>query len=238
MKIKVLLISFFFLYLPFSLFAIQTLKITSVQNSQMAKVTQPILTEAYKRLGIQVSFEEFPAKRSLHLANEGKYYDGELHRIKGLEKRYHDLIPVPVVIFTLEGMVISKKIRFKVDGWESVRPFIIGIRRGVIFSLNGTRDMNRTILNSNERLFSMLNGNRFDIIIISRINASKFLPEEKNKKLMVLEPPVQSYNMYHYLHKKNAHLLPKLTKVLQDMEKEGLIQKYKDDFLKQLSSMP
>ena len=238
MKIKVLLIYFFFLYLPFSLFAIQTLKITSVQNSQMAKVTQPILIEAYKRLGIQVSFEDFPAKRSLHLANEGKYYDGELHRIKGLEKRYHNLIPVPVVIFTLEGIVISKKIRFKVDGWESVRPFIIGIRRGVIFSLNGTRDMDRTILNSNERLFYMINGNRFDIIILSRINSTKYMSQEQNKNLMVLEPPVESYNMYHYIHKKNAHLLPELTRVLNEMKDEGVIQKSKDDFLKQLSTMP
>lgn len=238
MKIKVLLILFFLLYFPFSLFATQTLVITSVNHSQISKVTQPILIEAYKRLGIDVSFEYYPAKRSLHLANEGKYFDGELHRIKGLEKRYPNLVYVPVVIFRLEAIVISKKVRFKVDGWESVRPFMIGIRRGVIFALNGTRDMNRTILNSNERLFSMLNGNRFDIIIASRINASKFFAEEKNKKLMVLEPPIESYNMYHYLNKKNAHLLPKLTKVLQDMENEGLIQKYKDDFLKQLSSMP
>jgi len=236
MKIKIQLILFFFL--PFSLFATQTLVITSVNHSQISKVTQPILIEAYKRLGIDVSFEDYPAKRSLHLANEGKYFDGELHRIKGLERRYPNLVYVPVVIFRLEATVISKKVRFEVDGWESVRPFIIGIRRGVIFALNGTRDMNRTILNSNERLFSMLNGNRFDIIIVSRINASKFLPEEKNKKLMVLEPPVEVYEMYHYLHKKNTHLVPKLTKVLQDMEKEGLIQKYKDDFLKQLSSMP
>ncbi len=236
MKIKILLILFFFL--PYSLFAIQTLVITSVNHSQISKVTQPILIEAYKRLGIDVSFEDYPAKRSLHLANEGKYFDGELHRIKGLERRYPNLVYIPVVIFRLEATVISKKVRFEVDGWESVRPFIIGIRRGVIFALNGTRDMNRTILNSNERLFSMLNGNRFDIIIVSRINASKFLPEEKNKKLMVLEPPVEVYEMYHYLHKKNTHLVPKLTKVLQDMEKEGLIQKYKDDFLKQLSSMP
>jgi len=238
MKIKVLLILFFLLSFPFSLFAIQTLVITSVTHSQISKVTQPILIEAYKRLGIDVSFEDFPAKRSLYLANEGKYYDGELHRIKGLEKRYPNLVFVPVVIFRLEAIVISKKVRFKVDGWESVRPFIIGIRRGVIFSLNGTRDMDRTILNSNERLFSMLNGNRFDIIIASRINASKFFVEEKNKNLMVLEPPIESYNMYHYLHKKNTHLLPKLTKILQDMETEGLIQKYKDNFLKQFYSMP
>ncbi len=39
--------------------------------------------------------------------------------------------------------------------------------------------------------------------------------------------------MYHYLNKKNKHLVPKLTSVLQDMEKEGLIKKIKDDYIKE-----
>ena len=238
MKIKALFILCLLVFSPLYLQATQTLLITSVKHSQMSKVTQPIITEAYKRLGIEVSYDDYPAKRSLHLANEGKFHDGELHRIIGLEKRYPNLVRVPVVIFKLEAIVISKKLTFKVDGWESIRPYIIGIRRGIVFSLNGTRDMNRTILNSNERLFSMLNGNRFDIIILSRINSSKYFSEEKNKNLMVLEPPIETYEMYHYLHKKNAHLIPELTRVLKDMEEEGLIQKYKDDFLKQLSSKP
>jgi len=239
MKIKLLFFCLLLIYFfPYALFASQKVVIASVLNSQIAKVTQPILIEAYKRLGIEVSFVDFSAKRSLHVANEGIDIDGENHRISGLKSKYPNLVQVPISIYNIEAIVISKKVRFKVDGWESVRPFIIGLRRGIIFAENGTKGMTRSIVYSNEHLFNMLNSNRFDVIILTRINASKYLNQAVNRNLIVLEPPIESHKMYHYLHEKNEHLLPKLTKVLLEMQEEGLLQKYKDEFMKQLSSKP
>jgi len=228
--------SFFliFLFLPNLLISSQSLTFTSVYNSQIAKVTRPILIEAYKRLGIKITIASFSAKRSLYLANKGQEFDGESHRITGINNQYPNLVQVPVPIYDLEGIVISKKERFKVDGWESIRPFIIGLRRGIIFAENGTKGMTRSIVYSNEQLFNMLNANRFDLIILIRINSVKFMSQEENKNLMILEPPVEVHRLYHYLHKKNTHLVPKLTKVLQQMKEEGLMQEHKDKFMKQL----
>jgi len=239
MKIKPLFLSLLLiLFSPYFLIASQKLVIASVLNSQIAKVTQPILIEAYKRLGIEVSFKDFSAKRSLHVANEGVEVDGENHRIAGLNKKYPNLVLVPVSIYTIEGIVISKKVHFKVDGWESIRPYIIGLRRGIIFAENGTKGMTRSIVYSNEHLFNMLNSNRFDIILLTRINASKYLNQVENRDLIVLEPPIETHTMYHYLHKKNAHLIPKLSKVLFEMQEEGLLKHHKDAFMKQLTSKP
>jgi ABC-type amino acid transport substrate-binding protein len=199
----------------------------------MAKITQEVLVEAYGRLGIDVSFSSFPAKRSIFIANEGNKYDGEIHRIGGIEKKYTNLLKVPVPIYLLEGIVISNELSFEVNGWESLKTYNIGVRRGVVFSVKGTQGMKRTILNSNEHLFQMLSSKRLDLIVLSRINSYKYLLDEKNKNLKVLNPPVQVYKMYHYLHKKNAHILPIISIVLKEMQKERLIQKIKENFLKE-----
>jgi len=232
MKVKITVLLLFLCMLP--LFSSQKLKFVTVQNSVMSDVTQQVLKEAYSRLGIEIIIEYYPAKRSLILANEGKEYDGELHRIIGMEKRFPNLVRVPVFIYLLEGMVVSKKINFEVKGWESLKPYTIAVRRGIAFTVNGTAKMDRVILNSNEHLFQMLDNDRIDIIVLSRINALKYLKTQKASKSGILEPPVQVYEMYHYLHKKNNYLVPKLTRVLKDMQTEGLIQKIRNDYLKGL----
>jgi len=222
----------------FSLFASETLKFTYVQNSEIAEVTKRILGEAYKRIGVEISFEALPAKRALYVANDGLAHDGELHRIAGIEKKFPNLLAVPVVIYSLEAMVISNKVQFEVENWESLRPYKIGVRRGIVFAVEGTKTMNPMILNSNKHLFKMLSSNRFDIVVVSRITAASHLKHKENQKLKVIEPAIETYKMYHYLHKKNMKLLPSLIRVLEDMKHEGLIQKYKNEFLKKLSNAP
>ena len=234
MRIRILFL-LIFVITSCSLHASKTLKFTYVQHSKIAEITKQILSEAYKRLDIKVSFEPLPAKRALYVANDGLKYDGELHRIAGIEKKFSNLLAVPVVIYSLEGMVISKKVQFDVENWDSLRPYKIGVRRGIVFAVEGTKEMNPLILNSNEHLFKMLNSSRFDIVVASRITAVSHLKKKENHKLQVIEPPIEVYKLYHYLHKKNIKLLPKIKKVLQDMSDEGLIEKYKDDFLKVLS---
>jgi len=197
-------------------------------------MTQKILEIAYAKLGIEITMDQYPAKRSLLLSNGGKKYDGELHRISGIEKKFTNLIPVPVPIYYLDGIVLSKSIAFDVKGWKSLKPYVIGVRRGIVFTVNGTRGMKRVLFNSNEKLFNMLDNNKIDIVVMTRMSALKYLQSHPEIKVDILEPPVQTYKMYHYLHKKNAHLVDRLTLVLKQMEEEGSIEKIKKDYIQEL----
>ena len=229
MRVKIVLVLLFLSLMP--LFALEKMTFVTVQNSVIVNITQQVMKEAYKQLGIEIKVEYFPAKRALFLANAGKLYDGELHRIHGIEKRFPNLIPVPVPINYLEGVALSYKKDFKINGWESLRPYSIAVRRGIAFTNRGTKGMNRVVLNTNEHLMQMLNAKRIDMVVMSRINALKQLQNEKKSEIIILEPPVEVFEMYHYVHKKNIHLVPKLTSILKQMQKEGKIQKIRDDYI-------
>lgn len=234
MKIKTIFFLLFLFLLP--LFSSQKLKFTGIQNSVINEVTLKVLKEAYSRMGIEISIDFYPAKRSLIISNDGINYDGEIHRIGGIEKEFPNLVPISIPINILEGVVVANKVNFMVNGWKSLNPYLIGIRRGIVFTTNGTAGMNRVVLNTNEHLFQMLAAQRIDLVVISRINALKYIPTEQRLKLKILEPPVEVYNMYHYLHKKNAHLIPELTSILKEMQKEGIIHKIRNDYIKHLNS--
>jgi len=211
-----------------------SLKFSTVQNSDIAHMTQEILKIAYLKLGIEISVDEYPAKRSLHLSNEGKKYDGELHRIMGIEKQYTNLIPIPIPIHFLEGVVLSKSVKFAVKGWKSLEPYTIGVRRGIVFTVNGTRGMKRVLFNSHDKLFQMLDNKRLDIIILPRMSALKYLQGSRVENVTFFEPPVQVYKMYHYLHKKNSHLIVKITSILKKMEEDGIIEKVRQKYIQKL----
>ena len=42
-------------------------------------------------------------------------------------------------------------------------------------------------------------------------------------RLLILSPPLATFPVFHYLHKKHAALVPRLTAVLQQMQKDKTI---------------
>lgn len=206
------------------------LTFSTLENMFNIDISQKIIEIAYQRIGIQVSIIKYPGLRALLHSNNGDT-DGELHRVANINKKYPNLIIVPVQINVLDGMVYTKDTDFPVKGWDSLKPYRIGIRRGVLFSVKGTSGMNTFMSDAYQDLFKVLNKQRIDIIIAGRVTGLKTIQDLNLNGIRAMEPPIESYPIYHYLHKKNRHIIPEITKVLQEMEKEGLIQKIRQEFL-------
>jgi len=205
----------------------ETLTITAIENLSHGFITEKILKEAYKRIGIKMEVKGYPAERAMQMANEGES-DGELRRPAGMNKEYKNLIMVPQPVDVGEAVVFTKNKVFAVNGWESLKPYKIGILRGNKFAEKGTDGMNRLPANTIEQLFEMLDAERADIIVLLRRNGVATHKKMNLPGIRVLEPPVETMQLYHYLHKKNERLVPKVAAALQEMEKEGLIQKIKE----------
>ncbi|MDM8517618.1 transporter substrate-binding domain-containing protein [Desulfobacterales bacterium HSG16] len=192
----------------------------------LSKISARVLQEAYHQLGIQISYKALPPYRALQMSNSGKM-DGELTRIAGLENEFKNLIPVSVPINSLEHVVFTKNLQFTVEGWESLRPYTLAIRRGIKKVEKGTRGMKRTLVPSNEQTFFMLDKGRVDIAISARIIGLKTLSEMKLKNIRILEPPLGRIDLYHYLHKNHEHIVEPVTNILRKMEQEGRIAEIK-----------
>jgi polar amino acid transport system substrate-binding protein len=65
-----------------------------------------IVSSIYKRLGYDVIVNQYPAKRALKMSNSGAV-DGELFRIKGMQRFYPNLRIVPTAIDTIKAQALS-----------------------------------------------------------------------------------------------------------------------------------
>ena len=232
---------FFILFLsimfgPTTLVAKETLLISGAIGLEPHYQSANVLREAYGRIGISLKFKYAPTARSIWLANEG-FVDGEIHRAEGMGKKYQNLVMVPAPVNFSGVNAITKGLKFTVDGWESLRPYRIGIRRGSKRSEKKTEGMNVVALSKPIQLIQMLNSGRIDVAVasISEFELKKILKRLQEKgesiqNIQILTPPVLRLPVFHYLHKKNSHLVPRLTKILQEMEKEGLSRKLLQKF--------
>ncbi|OUR79689.1 hypothetical protein A9Q83_04680 [Alphaproteobacteria bacterium 46_93_T64] len=191
-----------------------------------ANISETVLKEAYRRIGFDISTQIFPAERALTMSNSGEV-DGEVNRIFGLEKKYSNLVRVPVAINRIEGVAFTKKRDLKITNWDSLQPFSLGLRIGAKFAETGTEGMNVTAVATNEQVFTMLGKERVEIAVSTRIEGLLTAQKLGLKDIFVLKPPLANLELFHYLHKKHAALIPQLTAALKDMQKEGRIQSIK-----------
>ncbi len=212
----------------------RTLNFSALEGSVNTAISQQVLKEAYSRLGIKISVRRYPGDRSLRYSNRGDT-DGELFRIDNIDFKYQNLIKVSVPISVMEGIAFSKRDDIKISGWSSLMPFKVGIRRGVKFSEYGTQSMKPYIVNLNQQLVSILLKDKVDLIVLTRGNGLEMIKKFNAPEIKVIEPAIEKYNLYHYLHKKNRYLIPELERVLMDMDKEGFIKKIRRNFLDQMS---
>lgn len=189
-----------------------------------AAVSIPVVKEAYKRIGIPVTISIRPAKRALAESSAG-VTDGEVNRIAKTAKLHPSLLPVGPPIIALRGVafVIGKK--FTIGNWEDLRPYRIGVVRGIVFSDKPTQGMNRFQAKDPRHLFKLLVFDRIDVAITSALNGrfiiGKYFP---GKKIRALDPPLIDIDTFHFLHEKHRDLIPVVAKSLDDMKKSGRIE--------------
>lgn len=142
------------------------------------------------------------------------------------------MIPIPVCF--LELVVLTKNTQFPVQGWQSLEPYKIGIRRGAKIVEVNTKGMKRHVVSQYEQLFKLLDIGRIDIAVTSRVQGLTLIQKFDLEGFKILEPPLKTTNLYHYLHKKHENLVPKITASLQEMEKKGEILKIRQQFINDL----
>jgi len=189
----------------------------------------------FERIGIKGTVSWLPSERALLNANKG-IDDGNIARIKGIEKKYTNLIRVPeqVVDFTFMGYSHRKDITL--TNWDSIKKYRVGIIRGwKIYEKNLKDSKALLIARSPEQLFSMLKHERVDLVMYDRWQAQYWM-KKLSYQVPALDKPIVSKNMFIYMHKKNKNLVPKIADAIRAMKKDGSYQKILDSTLGSLQS--
>jgi len=224
-------ILFFILYLSsFSTYGQDTFVFSTIDGHPAVGLGEAIVSEAYAQIGKSVIVERLPAARAITMASLGKY-DGELGRIEGMLVDFDDLFPVSTPMYILTFVAFSSQQDIRVDGWESLRPYRIGITRGILFTEKNTEGMNRYRATSATQLFRMLDAGRFDVAISMKVVGLLTLKKLKIEDIHALESPLETKKVLHFLHRKHLALIPEISGAFLKMEKSGRISELTKQYI-------
>ena len=211
------------------------LELSTIANSHIQTISANIVQQAYRQLGITTTIHALPAERALHFANSG-LVDGEISRIDGLAPQYPNLIQLPVAINYLQASAFSFDPDIRLNDWQSLAPYRIGILRGNKFAEQGTLGLDVQAVNSPAQLLKMLSNGRLDIIITSFVASHRLYQRLKAQasplKLVRLDSQLPRIKLYHYLHERHRHLVPALTRQLRDMEQQGTLKAMRHAYIR------
>lgn len=216
--------TFIITFISTLVYAQEILVFSAIEQTRPVKAVGEVLRRAYQKIGIKIEILELPGVRGLKYSHEGQT-DGEAFRTRGIETEYTDLIRIDVAVSADEMFLFVKQGKeFEVDGWESLpKEGLVGYQRGVKFvELNAAKYSIKTYhVDSTEQLFKMLDFGRVDAVISGSEMGAKNIRTLNLQNIIRLTPPIHTSVLYHYLHKKHAHLVPQITAVLQEMKASG-----------------
>ena len=189
----------------------------------------------FKRIGVEVEVTAVPTERSLINVNAG-IDDGDLFRVAGVEVEYPNLIRIPEKIMDNDFVAFTKRTDIRIRRWADLKPYSVAYTTGwKIYDRNvkGVQELVTTA--SINGLPSLLDNNRVDVILMDRWQGQWVL-QQTGHQFMLQEPPLASVEIFTYLNKKHAALVPKVAQALRDMKADGSYQKIYNATLKPLDT--
>lgn len=182
-----------------------------------------ILTRAYSRLGIAMDVSFMPGERSLVSANSGKS-DGELYRRSGIEQTYRNLILVPHPLMMMKIAAFSSKIKVPIRKFSDLKPFRIDFVRGLKIIEESSRGMQATALPTMHHAFMKMAVGRTDIVVGNLATGLTEVSRYNIQGVLVNLPPLFNFPVFHFLHSRNAALVPRVGAQLMQMEINGELE--------------
>jgi ABC-type amino acid transport substrate-binding protein len=198
-----------------------TINISQVRKVGKNDCAYKNLTKAYSSIGYQIGFTILPAKRALFESNAGRT-DGETARVQYLEKRYPNLVRIPVAICHMHQNLLALKSNKKIES-ANLEDLTLGIINGGVFVEKEFTQYNPVRAISNKQLVDLLIKGRVDAISMSEATFKKLANSQQAPLVMPLARFTPTVPLFHYLHKKHHTLIPKITAALKQLEDSGFI---------------
>ncbi len=180
-----------------------------------------LVDEIFKRLDLEYELFWLPAERSLVFTNDGTA-DGVVPRAAAIEAGYPNLIRVPGEVFEFDFVAYSKTPDVRIDGWQSLNPYSVGMINGwkiVENNLGSARAISK--VSNYRQLLTLLDRGRVEVAILDRVMGSWVL-EQLGYDITLLEPPLEIEPTYFYLHRKHQALVPQIARAIADIKSEGV----------------
>ncbi len=176
----------------------------------------------YTRAGLDAEFVFLPHHRSLLSANEG-LVDGDVGRVPFVEGKYPDLRRVNVKLMDLNGAAYTLRKDIESYDDELLKNYKVGYVLGVQWTTEKMKGLHATTAHDYPALFEMLLQGRIDIALATEASAVAAMRDlgERASSIRTIQPFVFVAPIYHYVHKRNQEIIPRLEQALTELTQEG-----------------
>ncbi len=196
----------------------------------MYSIATQVLSETIEKIGYQVEFKDLPPFRSISVFNDVEA-DGYLFATDLFLINHPSAIKIEPALGYDEIMAFSTSSDYVINGWNSIRPYSIGLMNGMDVVENRTKGMRIYGTNSPNQAFAMLKAGRFDIVVLPRLIGCQLLSAYPS--IQMLEPPLEKAPLYTFLNANHADIAPKLSKALSEMLSSGRLKAITEQVLTQ-----
>ena len=193
-----------------------------------------IAHEVFRRLGFDITINILPGERSLRNLDEG-IDDATFVRIRGMENTYPNVVLVPEKVMDWTFVAFTSDPSFKITKWEDLSGKSIAFMNGwKIFETNAEKASDVTTTSNQENLFGLLMKGRTKIVLFEQWSGLQLINDLRLDDVMMQEPPLAVREMFMYVHKRHAALVPALAEALAAMKHDGT---YKEIYNKTLGQL-
>lgn len=176
-----------------------------------------VLEKAYAITGHQVQFITMPAKHSLYETDHQQWLDAEAVRTREAGDRLNNYIRIPVPVHQLKISAFVRDRHLPVNGWKSLRPYKIVTVRGYVTIEHHLAGYNLVLMDNDTQALKMLDTGRVDVAVTGKQMGESALTKIESNNIHLLDPPLATLPLYHYLNEKHWALVPELTAAIRQV---------------------
>lgn len=214
----------------------QPLVFAVINDVPSTSLAVALLERAYKRIGVPMETLHVPSSRALMIANTGAT-DGDLFRIAEVAGELPNLVQVPYPLLRGEVKVATMAPSVQVWNEQTLKRQRIGVRRGVIVAERAAEGARVVKVDTYLQLLRLLEHDRIDMALISDIEGISPIHTRAWHEVRILDAPVRSFTLHHYINLEHSDLAEPLAKALRDMTESGetaaLIAEHREFFYSQ-----
>jgi polar amino acid transport system substrate-binding protein len=221
---------------PLSIHAAKTYVFSGGANNVPHSVAAKVLQKAYQQAGLKIKPKFMELQSALELSNSGAT-DGEISRIAGITKFTPNLLQIPVSTYSVQAVAFSKDKSLKINTWQDLQGYDITLVKGAKFIETATQNFERELVDSFTEAFERLQRNETYIVVVPKLTGLAVIYKNNYHEIKAVSESLQTLKLYHYVHKKNKHLISIIEPILKGMEQSGEIGYIRKSYIMQLIKM-
>ncbi|MFW7522692.1 substrate-binding periplasmic protein [Vibrio ostreicida] len=196
----------------------------SIENLPEQMISAKIMTEIYSQLGYDLQVKPLPGLRAQSAANSGKVA-GEVARIWGYGDQTPNVIRVPTAYYSLQtvGYALSNS-GIKVNDKKELSRYKVVIIRGVKHTakiIQGMKKSSIEVIDNPESMMQSVSSGRAQIALTNPLLGSLVLQKLGANNMELVGPPLDQLELYHYIHKDHADLVPIINQKIIELRDSG-----------------